>query len=90
MDEGTPHIKAAMDDKPVTETKPGETATKMPTIRSMPTANFFVVYGLSFELASQSLGHSATSASGVTALHAIRNVVNPETLWHATLRQSAF
>jgi hypothetical protein len=78
MDGGDPSIKAAMDDKPVTETKPGETATKTPTIRSMPTANFFVVYGLSFELASQSLGHSATSANGVTALHAIRNVVNPE------------
>jgi hypothetical protein len=78
MDSRDASIKAAMDDKPLTEFKPTETAAKMPTIRAMPTANFFVVYGLSFELASQSLGNPATSANGATALHAIRNVVDPE------------
>ncbi len=74
MDGGDPSIKSAMDDK-----KPGEVMqdSKMPTLRPMPTANFFVVYGLSFELATQSVGNPAASASGVTALHAIRNIVDP-------------
>lgn len=74
MDGGDPSIRSAMDDtKPEMVVPDG----KKPTLRPMPTANFFVVYGLSFELATQSVGNPAASVSGATALHAIRNIVDP-------------
>lgn len=73
MDLETKSIIAAMDDK-------DQSAQESPQIglRSLPVANFFVVYGMSFELATQAVGNPAAAGNGVIALHAIKNVVKPQ------------
>lgn len=49
----------------------------LPTTRTEPAANFYIIYGLSFEILVKSLGDSSTSPLAIIALKVMQSLVKP-------------
>lgn len=77
---------AAVDGQPV----PSSTAVPAPlAAKADPAANFYILYGLSFEALVKSLGDSSTSSMAQTSLRAMAYLVRPE-ISGTTVFQGAF
>jgi hypothetical protein len=60
-----------------------------PSVKAEPAANFYILYGLSFEALVKSLGDSSTTQMAQTALRAMSSLVRPE-ISGTTVFQGAF
>jgi hypothetical protein len=81
-----PYTYSAVDGQPV------HSATAVPAppaVKAEPAANFYILYGLSFEALVKSLGDSSTTQMAQTALRAMSSLVRPD-ISGTTVFQGAF
>jgi hypothetical protein len=81
-----PYTYAAIDGQSILNANAIPTA---PSVRAEPAANFYILYGLSFEALVKSLGDSSTTPMAQTALRAMSSLVRPN-ISGTTVFQGAF
>ena len=81
-----PYTYSAVDGQPVHS---GTAVPAPPAVKAEPAANFYILYGLSFEALVKSLGDSSTTQMAQTALRAMSSLVRPD-ISGTTVFQGAF